>query len=158
MSTVIAESFSQPSKAYNIAYLLFSYAVTFSLVPMTDFGDPSEYLIFVAIIGGFFGTFLFFLKPFENLIYILFKLGILSDVSSLFTIRASSFTQISDLKRFQWVFYSKYLSEVRGKIIGGLCFFTTCLIITFYNANFKIVSIENVLIIKIFLNAKFSIF
>jgi hypothetical protein len=132
MSSVVAETFSQPSKAYTLSYILFSYAVIFSLISLESSGnDAIAYFIIVAIVGGFFGTFLFLLKPIEKIMFYYFNWRYKNKFYSL-----------------GWAFYSPYLTEAKGQVIGGLFFSLTCFM-ALVNSNFNMLTKENTFIIQI---------
>lgn len=132
MSTPVLENFSQSSKAYKFGYILIGYSLTFLGIPLTKGGDPTTYLITVAIVGGFIGTSFVFIKPLKILLYVFYKRQYKSKHSKVLPPN---------------IYFSPYLNEAKGEVYGGILFSGTC-IIAFFNSNFDLVSFENVLIIR----------
>jgi hypothetical protein len=141
VSSVIAGTISQPSRVHNLAYVLVGYAITITLIPsLGESGDSSAYLITIAIIGGFFGTFLFLVKPIEYLMKHYFRRYYKIDVPELIP-RA---------------FDSPYLIEAKGQIIGGVFFSLTCFI-ALANPNISYLTEVMALLLRIGLIAMGSI-
>lgn len=126
MASVVSESITKSSKTYNLSHLIFGYALAFSFFSLQDFVTVPEYFVYVATVGGFIGTFLLFFNPWEKLFFLFFR---------------------------EREFYSPYLYDIRGKIVGGFYFFLTCLVISFFNSNFENLNLAYVNTISFFLVA-----
>ncbi len=134
MATIVANTVTQPSKASKLAYIIFGYTLAFSCFSLAQFGSSEEYLVYVAIVGGFVGTFFFFFKPIQRLFNFHYRRKSSGDDLRIFVFSSSP-----------------YLAESKEKIIRGFYFFFSCLIIAFLNANFYALSTENISIMRLLL-------
>lgn len=124
MSTIVSGITSRPSRIHNLVYVIFGYVVASAVVPTTQVENLSDYLLLVSLVGGFIGTFLFYIKP----------------VESILSLVASRREYIS-----QTVLTSPFLIETKGKIISGIYFFMLCHI-TVWNPNLSNLIWENLLL------------
>jgi hypothetical protein len=104
---------SKPSRAHNFAYVIFGYALAYTLIQRAAVESTTDFLLLIAIAGGFIGTFLFFTKPEEKLLLLLFYLRTNTRISVMI------------------VFSSAYLTEIKGKITSYTYFFLTCMILAY---------------------------
>lgn len=110
MSELLTAITSKPSRVHNLAYIIFGYVFASALVSTSHIESLSDYLLLVGLMGGFIGTFLFYIKPVERLLSII--LGRPGSLSSPF------------------------ITEMKGKIIGGTYFSLSLFIISF-NPNLR---------------------
>ena len=120
MSAVVAESVSKPSRVYNLYYVIFGYVVAASLISPSKL-ELSDYILLVAIGGGFLGTFLFFIKPVKMLLYVYMNRRFGASLTA---------------------FNSPYLSESKDKIAGGF-YFTLSSVVVAVSPNASIFVGEN---------------
>jgi len=105
LSLILSGMTSKPSRVYNLAHIIFGYIIASALISPSSTESFSDYLLLIGLIGGFIGACLFYVKPFEKVISAM--LG-----------RPSSFS-------------SPFILEMKGKIIGGIYFSLSLLIINF---------------------------
>ena len=126
MSSTIVSTMSKPSQIHNLSYIFVGYAIVSALIPISLTENFTDYLLLVGLAGGFAGTFLFFLKPAEIIIQALLRVKMKIDWD-------------------ERAFISVFLAETKGKIIGGIYYSATALIMVF-NPNLRNLPGMNVVI------------
>ena len=129
MSTIISSMISRPSRIHNVAYILFGFAIASAVVPISEIANLSDYLLIIAIIGGFVGTLLFYIKPVEGIQLLILRIF---------------------LKLEKTYGDSPFLTETKGKIIAGSYFFFACLI-TMFNSNLQGIIVKGPLWLSYFI-------
>jgi hypothetical protein len=72
LSILTEVSVSKPSKALNIVYLIFGYVVASTILPVRY--DTLEHVSIIITVGSIIGTFLFYIKPIERVLFVIFTM------------------------------------------------------------------------------------